>query len=295
MKPSEIISLARRQTWCTEDIVSTDEAYKFLNFIIEDFWADIRSSDSWFGFDTLDINVISGQATYPYQDTVWDISQKFPISKIQSVWLLDQKTWKWHDLPVHFVDKVDLNKRESQKEPLACFITRDSLNLIPTPKESTVMQVWGFEYNWELQDDVWYITVSWVEYERDKNMDVADASHPYWRTHEWTTIYTNNPKPTSWSAYSTYNNTATNLWAFTTRVVIMDSEHNIWIPKRWHYVIVEGMKYWMYWNMWVNFEWARNNSRAFYDSEKDKAIQNIMDRWQLSDTAYFPNLNYLNY
>lgn len=37
MKPSEIISLARRQTGCTEDIVTVDEAYKFLNFVIEDF------------------------------------------------------------------------------------------------------------------------------------------------------------------------------------------------------------------------------------------------------------------
>ena len=51
----------------------------------------------------------------------------------------------------------------------------------------------------------------------------------------------------------------------------------------------------MYGNMWVNFETARTNSRAFYDSEKDKALQNIMDRWQLADTAYFPDLNYLNY
>ena len=33
MKPSEIISLARRQTWCTEDIVTKAEAYKFLNFV----------------------------------------------------------------------------------------------------------------------------------------------------------------------------------------------------------------------------------------------------------------------
>jgi hypothetical protein len=51
----------------------------------------------------------------------------------------------------------------------------------------------------------------------------------------------------------------------------------------------------MYGNMWVNFETARNNSRTFYDNEKIKAIQNIVDRWQLADTAYFPDLNFLNY
>jgi hypothetical protein len=46
MKPSEIIDLARRQTGCTLDIVTPEEAYRFLNFIIEDFGSDIRSSDS---------------------------------------------------------------------------------------------------------------------------------------------------------------------------------------------------------------------------------------------------------
>ena len=46
MKPSEIIQQARRQTGCTEDIVTQEEAYRFLNFVIEDFGADIRASDS---------------------------------------------------------------------------------------------------------------------------------------------------------------------------------------------------------------------------------------------------------
>jgi hypothetical protein len=74
---------------------------------------------------------------------------------------IKNKDNKWVDLPVHFVDKVDPNKRESLKEPLACFITRESINLIPTPKESTVMQIWGFNYNPvlattdDLESDIW--------------------------------------------------------------------------------------------------------------------------------------------
>lgn len=228
MKPSEIISLARRQTGCTEDIVTTDEAYKFLNFVIEDFWADIRNSDSWYWFDIETINVVAGQSSYTFTNAEWDLSGKFPLHKIQAVWLYDWSNKKRRDLPVHFVDKVDLNKRESVKEPLACFITRESVNLIPTPKESTEMQIRWFNYNTEL-------------------------------------------------------------------ATTDDDETDIFIPARWHYILVEWMKYWMYGNMWVNFEAARTNSRAFYDSEKDKAIQNIVDRWQLADTAYFPDLNYLNY
>lgn len=228
MKPSEIISLARRQTGCTEDIVTTDEAYKFLNFVIEDFGADIRNSDSWYWFDIVEIPVVWWQSSYQFDNVDWSLSNKFPIHKIQAVWLYDWSDKKRRDLPVHFVDKVDLNKRESVKEPLACFITKESLNLIPTPKESTNMQIRWFNYNTEL--------------------DTTD-----------------------------------------------DDETDIFIPSRWHYILVEWMKYWMYWNMWVNFEAARTNSRNFYDSEKMKAIQNIVDRWQLADTAYFPDLNYLNY
>lgn len=228
MKPSEIISLARRQTGCTEDIVTTEEAFRFLNFVIEDFGADIRNSDSWYWFDIESINVVAGQSTYTFTNTEWDLSGKFPLHKIQAVWLYDNNNKKWRDMPVHFVDKVDLNKRESVKEPLACFITRESVNLIPTPKESTQMQIWGFNYNAELtQSD--------------------------------------------------------------------DEETDIWIPARWHYILVEWMKYWLYGNMWVNFETPRVNCRNFYDSEKDKALQNIMDRGQLADTAYLPNLNFLNY
>lgn len=227
MKPSKIIALARRQTGCTEDIVTTQEAYDFLNFVIEDFGADIRASDSGYGFDIENINVTAGQSTYTFTNTEWDLSNAYPIHKIQAVFIKNKDN-KWVDLPVHFVDKVNPNEWESLKEPLACFITRESVNLIPTPKESTQMQIWGFNYN------------------------------PVLATTD-------------------------------------DLESDIWIPSRWHYILVEWMKYWMYGNMWVNFESARVNSRNFYDAEKDKALQNIMDRWQLADTAYLPNLNFLNY
>jgi hypothetical protein len=297
MKPSEIIKLARRQTWCTEDIVTTDEAYKFLNFVLEDFGSEIRVSDSGYWFDILDIPVTAWQWSYTFEndEKVGAYSEKFPISKIQSVWLLDQKTWKYRGLPVHFVDKVDINKFEDQWEPKACFITRKELNLIPLPKENTTLEVWGWNYNQWLPQDLWYITVNSVEFVRSPNNDVAWARYPYaWEDEEWNIVYNANEKPLSWSVYSSY--TGTSAWSISSyRVEVFDSEENIWVDKRWHYILVEWLKYWMYGNMWVNFETARNNSRAFYDNEKNKAIQNIVDRGQLADTAYFPNLNFLNY
>jgi hypothetical protein len=35
------------------------------------------------------------------------------------------------------------------------------------------MQLWGFDYNWELIPDLWFITVNSVEYVRDTSKDVA--------------------------------------------------------------------------------------------------------------------------
>ena len=295
MKPSEIIKLARRQTWCTEDIVTTEEAYKFLNFIIEDFWADIRNSDSWYWYDVLQIPVVWGQVQYTFTETPWIMSEKFPMHKIQAV-RIKKPDWKWRDLPVHFVDKVDLNRLTELKEPLACFITRTELNLIPAPKESTIMEIRWFDYNPLIQPNIWTIKVNNHNYTRSPDNDAEWTPYPYaWDRNNWQIIYTNSLEPTTWNAYEDFQWT-TLAWAISSYdVEITDKEENIFIDKRWHYIIVEWLKYRMYGNMWVNFETARNNCRAFYDNEKIKAIQNIVDRWQLADTAYFPDLNFLNY
>ena len=295
MKPSEIIKLARRQTWCTEDIVTTEEAYKFLNFIIEDFWADIRNSDSWYWYDILQIPVVWGQIQYTFTETPWIMSEKFPMHKIQAV-RIKKPDWKWRDLPVHFVDKVDLNRLSELKEPLACFITRTELNLIPAPKESTIMEIRWFDYNPLIQPNIWTIRVNSHNYTRSPDNDAEWTPYPYaWERNNWQVIYTNSLEPTTWNAYEDFQWT-TLAWAISDYdVEITDKEENIFIDKRWHYIIVEWLKYRMYGNMWVNFEAARTNSRNFYDNEKIKAIQNIVDRWQLADTAYFPDLNFLNY
>lgn len=295
MKPSEIIKLARRQTGCTEDIVTTDEAYRFLNFVIEDFWADIRASDSGYWFDFLDIDVSAGQLVYPIDEDAGGWFNNFPISKLQKVWYR-MPDWKWRDLPIHYVDKIDMNKWADQWEPRICFLLNNTINLLPLPKTNTVMQLWGYDYNWELQPDLWTIEISANYYTRNRNLDIEWATHPYaWTDNNEVTVYTDSEKPTSWTAYTTYN-WSTSAWSISSySVTWFDSEENIFIPKRWHYILVEWLKYWMYGNMWVNFETARANSRSFYDNEKYKALQNIVDRWQEADTAYFPNLNFLNY
>lgn len=297
MKPSEIISLARRQTGCTEDIVTPEEAYRFLNFIIEDFGADIRASDSGFGFNVLNLDVYAGQSEYSFshEDDMGTIIP-FPLSKIQSVWLMG-KDWKRHDLPVHFVDKVAPWQFVASGEPQACFITNNDIDIIPAPKENSQMMIWWFVYNPEFSIIPW-IEKSTVEYRRNALGDIAAWTYPYcWTDANGTSLYTASETPTAWANVYTYSSgTYTGAGTIDKYIVnVLDKEEFIWIPKRWHSIIVEWMKYRMYGNMWVNFETPRVNSRSFYDSEKDKALQNIMDRWQLADTAYLPNLNFLNY
>ena len=111
----------------------------------------------------------------------------------------------------------------------------------------------------------------------------------------WNLVYTNSENPTTWNAYEDYQGT-TSAWAISNyEVESFDSEENIWIDKRWHQILVYWLKSWFYDNMWVNFQSAATNERANYETQKNNAIQDIVDRWQLADTAYFPDLNFLNY
>ena len=299
MKPSEIISLARRQTGCTEDIVTTDEAFRFLNFVIEDFWADIRASDSWHWFDYLEFDINAWQYTYAMDEDAWEWYNKFPIWKLEKVWY-KMPDWKWRDLDVRFIDKIDINDFPNQWEPEICFLCNNTINLIPEPKTATKMMVWGYNYNWELFPQ-YRIVISWggytKEYIRTPDADEALTSeHPYAWQEEWTSThrYTDIPTPAIWDYLYDEANNAQFQYPI---IEVIDSEWEdaIFIPKRWHYILVEWLKYRMYGNMWVNFETARTNARAFYDNEKMKALQNIMDRWQESDEPYYPDLNFLNY
>lgn len=296
MKPSEIISLARRQSWCTEDIVKQEEAYRFLNFVIEDFGADVRSSESGFWFDVVPLDVYANQPIYTFDEDYWEYSNIFPISKIQSIWLLDQKTNKWRDIPVHFVDKMNPNDFESKSDTMVAFVTRSDITLVPTPKESTNMMIWGWNYNYEFEVIPW-IQVSLNEYRRATYSDLTGKTYPYaWDNWPVGTVYTSSATPSSWATIYTYNwgtDTYTSAWTLDKYIPnVLDKEEYIWIPRRWHYILVEGMKYWMYGNMWSNFDDKRIQSRQFYDSEKNKALQNIMDRGQKADTSYPPESNY---
>lgn len=294
MKPSEIISLARRQTWCTEDIVTEDEAYKFLNFVIEDFGAEIRLSDAWYGLQHISMDIVAWQNRYDRQiEEMWTATQSpvFAIDKILKVWILNN-AWEYDEIPVRFVDKIKINDILATGKPKQCFISNNSLILVPTPKENWQMIIAWYDKNFEI---TWRSLSVWATlFQRYSLNDDMSWDYPYaWRNVNWNSYrYTGSKTPSVWSQVyrhpdgSGYMNTITaiNGW---------DIDWNIWIPERWHYVLVEWMKYRLYGNMGVDFEWARINARNFFDSEKMKAIQQLTDRWQMAETWEEPYLDYL--
>lgn len=229
MKPSEIIALARRQTGCTTDIVTIEEAYRFLNFIIEDFWAEIRLSDSWYWLKTWILPLVAWNNTYIYQsEAEWTehSSPIFAMDKIIKVWIL-QSNWKYHEIPVRFVNEIEINKIESSGESNVCFFDWTKLIFAPTPATNWQAIIYGYNKNFEINKDTY------------------------------------------------------------------DDESQIWIPSRWHHILIEWLKYRMYGNMWVGFDNSRKEARQFYDSEKLKAIAQLTDRGQMAEEWWEPDLNHL--
>lgn len=59
------------------------------------------------------------------------------------------------------------------------------------------MQIWGFNYNQPIFQDIWKITVNSVEFVRSPNNDVDGAPYAYAWESLGTIIYTDSPKPTT--------------------------------------------------------------------------------------------------
>jgi len=76
-------------------------------------------------------------------------------------------------------------------------------------------------------------------------------------------------------------------------VVTEDVAWCMLIPRQRHYLLVEWLKYWFYWVRGVEFESIKYQSKANYESEKNRAINQIMTKNQESPEAFFLNLDYL--
>lgn len=73
-----------------------------------------------------------------------------------------------------------------------------------------------------------------------------------------------------------------------------DVEGCILIPSQWHYVIIEWLKYRFYTNRGAEFVASANEAKQKYESEKMKAINQMLDRMQESSESFIPDLSFLS-
>lgn len=76
-------------------------------------------------------------------------------------------------------------------------------------------------------------------------------------------------------------------------VVTEDVEGCLLIPSSYHYVLVEGLKYWMYGQRWTDFDAIRQSCKGFYEAEKLRTIWQLTERNQDSSNWFLPDLTYL--
>ena len=220
MIPSRIIALARRQSWCTTDIVTEAESFEFLTIILNDFRDDITLSTPGYWLTTWDYNLVADTDEYtlaiPAADTTVAAST-FWISKVTKIWV--KPNWnetKYKPYDLEYIEGMRNLPDFYSNIWDSALIYDTSIRLFPTPTTAVTdwLRVIGYKSHFDLSAST---------------EDIA--------------------------------------WAML-------------IPAKRHYVLIEGLKFWMYGNMGVNFDSARMNVKSFYESEKLKAIQQLTDRTQ---------------
>lgn len=236
MIPSQIISLARKQSWCTTDIVTSVDAYEFLNIILEDFWKDITDNNVGLGIFTWQYNLVANQDVYnlplPIANTTV-LTSTWGIEQLYKIWV-KYATWDTYYTPVSLIymdwqlKLPDTYIVTQQKAIPTATINSDTISLYPMP-----------------------------------TVDITDWLEIIW------------PKK-----------------HFPLSSTTEDVASAMLIPTQWHYILIEGLKYWFYGNMGSNFDDKKLQSFQFYTAEKLKAINQMSDRMQESSQAFVPDLSY---
>lgn len=238
MIPSQIISLARSQTWVTTDIVSATQSYDFLNILLEDFWKDITDNNIGLGINTRQYTLTSGTATYTLASPIAASTVLTSTRGIEQLYKIGIK-YKSTDTNyttcklIYLDGQLNLPDFYANQQPASVPSATQNDNTItiyPTPTDTI----------------------------------------PLWLEIIW-------PKK-----------------HFTLSSSTEDVESAILIPSQRHYVLIEWLKYWFWGNMWVNFEDRRQQAKAYYESEKDRCINQMADRMQESSEQFIPDLSYLS-
>jgi len=236
MKPSDLITIARNQSWATIDVVTAAQSYQYLNIVLEDFWKDITDNNIWLWINTWTYNLTANTATYTLATATPAATlllSTFWIEQLYKIWV-KYNSWDTYYTPVSLIypewqlKQPDYYAASQNKAVPTATQNDNTITLYPTPTTTVT--------NW--------LQIIWPK----KHFDLSSSTE--------------------------------------------DVEWCILIPAQWHYVLIEGLKYWFYGNMWVNFDDRKYQTKQFYEAEKLRCINQMMDKLQESSQLFIPDLTY---
>lgn len=236
MKPSQIIQVARDQTDTPLSIVTQDQAYQYLNFVIYDYWKDITDNNTGLGLYTWTYNLTSWTNKYtlpvPSANTTL-LTSTFGIYQLTKIGVKLKSTDQFYT-PVSlkyiewYLNLPDYYAQQNLKGNPTAITDGNTITLFPTPTETVT--------NW--------LQIIWPQ-----------------------------------------------LW-FDLSTTTEDVEWCILVPSQWHYVLVEWMKYYLYGKRGSDFVQLALLAKQVYESEKNRTINQMMDRMQESSESFTLDLSY---
>ena len=238
MKPTEIITMARNQTWTSTGLVPQDEAFTYLNIIEQDFWRDICNDWTSDKLNTYPINLVAWTSTYTLPQSVSAstlLTSTFGLNQTLKVGIKFSSSDTYYTpIQVKYVDWL-LNlpdfyaAKTSKATPIAYLIGWDSIVIFPTP-DATIAA--GLEIVW--------------------------------------------PKDVVVKTTSTE-----------------DVEWMIIVPPAAHMVLVEWLKYLFYGKRGTDFIQIARDAKQFYENEKLRVINQLLNKNILADEAFTLDLTFL--
>lgn len=145
MKPSEVITMARNQTWTSTGLVPDAEAYTYLNQVESDFWRDICNESIWDKTTQFNINLVAWTNTYSLPQSVSASTLNactFGINQIVKAGIKLKASDRYYTpITIKYIEGY-LNLpdyyavQSSTSNPTAYVIDTESIVIFPTPTEN---------------------------------------------------------------------------------------------------------------------------------------------------------------
>jgi hypothetical protein len=154
MLPSQIIQIARDQTDTPLSILTQDQAYQYLNIVVNDFWRDISNESVWDKMTTWNLNLTAGTSTYTLPSSIAAstlLTSTFGINQLVKAGIKYKSADQYYTpIQVKYVEwylnMPDYYANQNLKgNPTAYLIDTESIVIAPTPTESITngLQIMG--------------------------------------------------------------------------------------------------------------------------------------------------------